>query len=143
MFLVRLMYVSTITQALVPKDIERILDDALRLNAKNNVTGLLCFNHKYFLQCLEGSRKTVNETYHRILQDPRHTDVVMLDYQEIVSREYPQWSMGYIPETQITAPINLKYSGDTVFNPYEMSGESAHRMMTELSHLLYEQSGSQ
>lgn len=40
--------------------------------------------------------------------------------------------MGYMPESSLTAPMNLKYSGKSEFIPYEMSGESAHQMMLEL-----------
>lgn len=32
----------------------------------------------------------------------------------------------------IRAPINLKYSGNPEFEPYEMSGDSAHRLMLDL-----------
>ena len=58
--------------------------------------------------------------------------MVILDYQEIVERQFANWSMGYIPETSITAPINLKYSGTPEFNPYEMSGESVNRLILKL-----------
>ena len=67
MFLVRLIYTSKTSSHFGPEDIEGILEKARSNNLKNNVTGLLCFNNKYFLQCLEGSREKVNNTYHQIL----------------------------------------------------------------------------
>jgi len=132
MFLVRLVYTSTISKDFSSTDIEKIIETARENNGKNSVTGMLCFNRKYFLQCLEGSRRKVNQTYHHILNDPRHSDIVMLDYKEIVSREFNEWSMGYMPESSLTGPINMKFSGTPDFGPYEMSGESAHKMMLEL-----------
>lgn len=132
MHLVRLIYASTVTEGFGADDIANILEAAKKHNTGNNVTGILCFTRKIFLQCLEGSRDQVNQTYHKILNDPRHKNVVILDYQEIVERQFASWSMGYIPETSITAPINLKYSGTPEFNPYEMSGESVNRLILKL-----------
>ena len=132
MFLTRLVYASTITDAFQHTDIESILFKAREQNAKIDVTGMLCFNRKYFLQCLEGSRTNVNKTYHKILNDRRHTRIILLDYKEISVREFGSWSMGYMPESSMTKPINLKYSGKSDFEPYEMSGESAWKMMIRL-----------
>ena len=132
MYLVRLVYVSSISQGFKPDDLNEILETAKRHNKKNCVTGLLGFNRKIFLQCLEGSRAKVNETYHRILQDPRHDKIIMLDYKEIIEREFDDWSMGFIPESSLTTKVNLRFSGDDVFDPYDMNGESAHRLMVAL-----------
>lgn len=132
MFLTRLVYASTMTDAFNCDDIEGILGAARKNNSGNSITGMLCFNRKYFMQCLEGSRADVNETYQRILKDERHSNVVLLDYKEIDAREFDHWSMGYLPESSLTCPTILKYSVTAEFNPYEMSGESAHLMMVEL-----------
>lgn len=132
MYLVRLVYASSISADFQPDDLNKILESAKKHNKKNFVTGLLGFNRKIFLQCLEGSRAKVNETYHRILQDSRHDKIIMLDYKEIIQREFDEWSMGFIPESSLTNNINLRFSGDDVFDPYEMSGESAHQLMVAL-----------
>ncbi|BFM17453.1 BLUF domain-containing protein [Maricurvus nonylphenolicus] len=132
MFLTRLVYTSSVTDNFSPNDIENILEIARKNNQANNVTGMLCFNRKFFLQCLEGSRSKVNETYHSILNDNRHQRIIMLDYKEISARNFSEWSMGYMPESSLTSPVNIKFSGTPEFNPYEMSGESAHLMMLAL-----------
>jgi len=135
MFLTRLVYASTISEEFNCDDIEGILTAARENNKRNNVTGMLCFNSKYFIQCLEGSRADINKTYHHILSDKRHSEVVLLDYKEIHMREFSNWSMGYMPESSFTEATNLKYSGKAEFDPYEMSGESAHQMMLALREL--------
>lgn len=132
MYLVRLVYVSQIVKGFDSNDIKGIIEAACTKNKANHITGLLCFSKNIFLQCLEGSRANVNDTYHRILNDRRHNKIVMLDYKEIIQREFSSWSMGYVPESSITAPVNLKYSGNANFNPYNMSGESSHRLMIAL-----------
>lgn len=132
MYLVRLIYASKITEGFSQQDITNILETARHQNNKHNLTGLLCFSHDLFLQCLEGPRTEVNVTYQRILNDPRHSNIILLDYDEIVEREFDQWSMGYIPESSLTAPLNLKYSGTPTFDPYKMTGESVLRLLLAL-----------
>jgi hypothetical protein len=132
MYLTRLIYTSTTSSSFKSNDVENILSEARVHNKKSNVTGMLCFNSNYFLQCLEGCRNEVNMTYHKILNDKRHTNIVMLDYKEIDAREFDSWSMGYLPDSKLTKPINIKYSCSTAFNPYEMSGKSAHLMLLDL-----------
>jgi len=132
MFLTRLIYASSIAEGFNISDVENIIHSARENNSSLDVTGLLCFNQNYFLQCLEGSRTNVNHVYQQILNDHRHTKIIMLDYREISVREFSSWAMGYVPATSMTAPINLRYSGSREFNPYAMSGNSAHALMLEL-----------
>ena len=136
MHLVRLVYASTITKGITESDIQNILDVARKNNALVDVTGLLLFNRNYFLQCLEGSRAQVNKIYHQILNDQRHEDILLLDYTEIFEREFGDWSMGYIPEMNLTTPINLKYSAHSKFDPYSMSGGSAHKLLLSLRNVV-------
>lgn len=132
MFLVRLVYASTVSEHFQSSDIENILSFAKQNNARNGVSGMLCFNHKYFLQCLEGSRAKVNDTYNLIARDPRHNNIVLLDYQTITKREFSGWSMGYVPASVLALDITFNYSTSNDFNPYEMSGESAYQMLLTL-----------
>ncbi|MAC47526.1 MAG: blue light sensor protein [Oceanospirillum sp.] len=132
MYLVRLIYCSAVTHELNMQEVEQIISTAKENNGKVEVTGLLCFNRKYFLQCLEGARTNVNKVYHNILNDPRHHQVVLLEYDEISRREFSDWAMGYVPESDLTKPLCIKYSGNSEFNPYEMRGESCLGMMLEL-----------
>ncbi|NOI57731.1 BLUF domain-containing protein [Vibrio coralliilyticus] len=136
MFLVRLVYTSTITKGITDSDIQNILDVARKNNSLVDVTGLLLFNRNYFLQCLEGSRAQVNKIYHQILNDPRHESILLLDYSEVAEREFSDWSMGYIPEMNSTMPVNLKYSTSSKFDPYNMSGHSAHKLLLNLRNVV-------
>ena len=132
MFLTRLIYVSTLCESCDSKALDDILDISRDHNKQSHLTGLLSHNQKYFLQCIEGSRDAVNNTYNHILNDPRHSNVTILYYKEIDSRQFGDWSMGDIPQSSLTALLNLQFSTSEQFNPYEMSGESAYQMLLEL-----------
>jgi hypothetical protein len=134
--LTRLIYASTITDDFAHSSIEEILRSARKYNEKRNLTGLLCFDTQYFLQCLEGSRAEVNAIYKTILKDSRHNDIIMLDYQEINHRDFADWKMGYIPSSRISKNLTLKFSVSSEFNPYKMTSKNAHLMMLELKNSL-------
>ncbi|PKG37301.1 BLUF domain-containing protein [Psychromonas sp. Urea-02u-13] len=131
MFLTRLIYVSTATEKFASSSLEDILQVGRLNNTKNGITGMLCFKEKYFIQCLEGSRKAINHTYNKILKDERHTNVVLLEYSQINVREFNDWCMGYIPTSHFTEPLILKYSKSAVFRPYDMSRASAYMLLLE------------
>ncbi len=45
----------------------------------------LCNSGHLFIQVLEGGRDAVSRRYNRIVADPRHTDVTLLQFEEIDS----------------------------------------------------------
>ena len=132
MRLISMIYASKISAGFTTEQMENILADARKKNDANGITGILFFNRKYFLQCLEGPQDKVNDTYNDIVKDDRHSNLIILYYQEIKYRAFSEWHMGYVPESRLSAPILMKYSGSKIFNPYEMSGESAYFLLSEL-----------
>jgi len=68
------------------------------------ITGVLCVcqGGNVFLQALEGGRDAVNALYGRIVQDPRHRDVTLLDYAEIDERRFAGWRMGSVDSARST-----------------------------------------
>jgi hypothetical protein len=63
-------------------------------NPRKGITGILCHSDKVYMQVLEGGRDAINALYAKIVRDPRHTDVVLLHYEEINERRYACWTMG-------------------------------------------------
>lgn len=129
--LIRLIYASR-ARSMGPMDIKDILASSRRNNTRLGVTGALCLSNGIFLQCLEGDRMVVNTLYHRILQDARHHDPAILDFQEIVSRQFGAWSMGLVSTVADNQAIFLKYATGAQFDPYEMRPETLRAFFTEL-----------
>ncbi len=136
MFLTRLIYASRISDACNAHDMEAILKVAQHFNKELGITGLLCFTGTYFIQCLEGPRQNLNSLYNRIARDPRHLNVTLLEYREVVERSFDQWSMAYAGSTAVDRQILLKHSAETHFDPFSMSGASAFAMLALLSQRL-------
>lgn len=131
--LIRLIYASTATEGVGMDEFKLILQQSQTNNHKRDLTGVLAFNSKIFLQELEGSREQVNELYSRLLRDKRHHTVAVLDYAEIDEREWAQWSMGFAAPSADNRALFMKYSGQSVFNPYSMAGSAVKKMLKELA----------
>jgi hypothetical protein len=130
--LIQLTYASRTSKTLVPEDLKSILAASQRNNMREGVTGALCLTNGIFLQQLEGDRYAVNKLYHRILLDPRHRDPAILDFSEISSRKFTQWSMGSLSSLETNRAIYLKYSRSASFDPYTMSPNTLNAFFDEI-----------
>ena len=52
------------------------------------ITSFLVMEQNFFLQVLEGERVSVQETFNRIMNDPRHRDVQIVEWREIQKRAF-------------------------------------------------------
>ena len=130
--LVRLIYASTATEGVGMTEFKGILQQSQANNTRRDLTGVLAFNSKIFLQGLEGSREQINDLYSRLMRDTRHHTVAILEYAEIEERDWAQWSMGFAAQSADNRALFLKYSGQSVFNPYAMSGSAVKKLLGEL-----------
>ncbi len=130
--LVRLMYASRAVPAVDHEELLAILKKSKTNNTKDGVTGVLCFSEGIFLQVLEGGRNPVNRLYNRITQDTRHTDVVLLNYQEVEERCFSGWSMGQVNMARLNPAVLLKYSETAKLDPYAVSGKVSVALFDEL-----------
>jgi hypothetical protein len=130
--LVRLMYASRATETVRPEVLAAILKKSTHANPAVGVTGVLCFSGDIFLQVLEGGRSQVSALYNRIAQDPRHTEVVLLSYEEIAERSFAGWAMGQVNMGRLNPSLLLKYSEAAVLDPYAVSGKVSMALFNEL-----------
>ncbi|URI10486.1 BLUF domain-containing protein [Aquincola tertiaricarbonis] len=130
--LVRLMYASRASASIDQEELQSLLRQCKSANPRQGVTGVLCFSSGIFMQVLEGGRMAVNQLYNKIVSDPRHTDVVLLDYAEIRERRFAGWSMGQVNLQRLNPAILLKYSETATLDPYAVSGQASMALFEEL-----------
>ena len=106
--LVRLMYVSRVSDSVNQNELVAILKKSKANNVGHGVTGVLCFSAGIFLQVLEGGRSPVSALYNKIANDPRHHDVVLLSYEEIGERSFAGWSMGRANLSRLNPALVMK-----------------------------------
>lgn len=135
LMLVRLLYVSRINHS-SNIDLHQLMENILLCSKKNNIehgiTGVLIYNNTIIMQLLEGGREQVSTVYTTISQDTRHTNVTILNFEEIACRQFNDWSMGQVNLAKINPALLLKYSDTPQINPYMMHGKSALALLEEL-----------
>ncbi|CAD5371799.1 BLUF domain-containing protein [Rubrivivax sp. A210] len=130
--LVRLLYASRAAEGVGAEELLAILRQSKVHNPEQGVTGVLCWSEGIFLQVLEGGRSVVNRLYNRIAADPRHTQVELLSYEEIVERRFAGWAMGEVNLARLNPALLLKYSERPVLDPYAVSGAVSMALFLEL-----------
>ena len=131
--LTQLLYCSKAVAEITPEDTESILDKSRINNAANHITGFLCNNEQYFIQLLEGNYRELNDTYNRIVADPRHEKITLLIYQSVEQRLFPNWSMGYIGDTQYINDLLRKHVDAAGLLEPELFGRACMRYMKTMS----------
>lgn len=96
----RLMYRS---RNLIPPDHRRVaLGELFSIARSNNkrrrICGALLVQGDWFVQVLEGEEEAVRGLYDRIVADPRHADIVLLDTGTVDGRVFARWAMARMSE---------------------------------------------
>lgn len=112
MSLAQLIYSSTIRIDVGRRDKEfaSILEASARRNSAAGITGCLGHSTDWFLQVLEGEQDDVLQTFLRIEQDKRQSEVKILVNRDIRGRSFPDWSMAFVDLGE-TAPAFLSNYG--------------------------------
>lgn len=85
-------YIST-AHGLGQADVDAILGSSQHNNALRNVTGLLLYNGRNFLQFIEGDKNDLRWVMQRISCDPRHAGIAGLYEGPAEQRACPDWQM--------------------------------------------------
>jgi class 3 adenylate cyclase len=105
----RLTYISRFSFKLTAADLEKIGKISQQNNQARNITGVLLCLGGMFFQILEGEADDIDQIYQRILQDPRHTDILCLKSElNVTERLFPEWSM---------QTIDLEHNTDLIIQP--------------------------
>ena len=130
--LVRLLYASRVATSVNAEALNAIMRASRANNPKAGVTGVLCCSDGIFMQSLEGGRSVVSKLFHKIAGDARHSDVVLLSYEEISERRFAGWAMGQVNVARLNPALMLKYSETAELDPYAVSGAVSMALFEEL-----------
>jgi hypothetical protein len=78
-----------------PAMLPSIVDVSVRSNKRRSITGMLLYADGSILQVLEGEKEVVQEAFRIIELDERHSGIFVLIEQEIATRQFASWSMGF------------------------------------------------
>ncbi|KRF36583.1 BLUF domain-containing protein [Nocardioides sp. Soil805] len=93
--MISLTYLSTATTPFSPADLRELLRASRERNHANELTGMLLHAGGHFIQTLEGAEDVVDATFTRIERDHRHRNVYVALRDDVDTRTFPEWSMGF------------------------------------------------
>ena len=130
--MVRLVYASRAANPMQAPMINAILEQSRTHNPALGITGILCYAGDIFIQVLEGGRDEVCELFNTIVRDDRHSNVRILQFEEISERKFCSWTMGQVDLKKINPGLLLKYHEKPVMNPFACSGHATMALLDEL-----------
>ena len=130
--LVRMIYASAALEPTNKPMLQSIMKSARRNNERHDLTGMLVFDHQFFLQVLEGERAAVSRLLTRLMADPRHKDLVLLGLDEIDRRSFADWAMAFVPADKISKKLLLRHGISSQFAPHSFSNAGAFELLGEL-----------
>ena len=89
----RIVYVSTLEDAVSQDDIAGLIDGAAAFNKAHGITGVLALEDRRVCQILEGPEAAVAALFRAIGNDPRHTGVTELVNVPIDAVTFEDWGM--------------------------------------------------
>lgn len=98
-----IIYLSKVSAPLPEEELVRLLEQARANNNRRNITGILVYSDRQFLQLLEGDEADLASLYAKLSQDPRHTGVIKLADKPIGARSFSDWSMAF----QVVSPAEF------------------------------------
>jgi len=132
--LTQLIYCSELaTPAPSPRAVDQLLERCRARNAAAGITGVLVVDGVHVLQVLEGPRDALTELFVRISTDARHRNVQLISVSDLDVRSFPDWALGYLPQTASLGAVLRTYLGCRDFDPAVVP---ASRLRAMVPHLL-------
>jgi len=131
--LFRLIYASEPAMPLDTAQIEAILATARRNNPRMDITGMLAFDSRAFLQVLEGDRAQLSALYSRLVADTRHRTLHILGMAAIDARDFGGWDMGFAAANARHQALFLRHGSGRRFEPQRLSAAAAVALLKDLA----------
>jgi hypothetical protein len=103
--------------------IHDILIESVANNRRDDITGALIHDEKWFAQALEGPETLVSATFERILRDPRHCDVRLIKMQPVETRRFAAWWMACVTRNHDNADLFRRHCESECFDPQLMRAD--------------------
>ena len=139
MALARLIYISEPqldpAQGTTIAQLGSIMAASRRNNQAAGITGALVYDEAWFLQVLEGERRSIWKTFMRIAEDERHDGCLLVEMVDVHERLFGNWWMGLATRDAVTAPAFLPFLDKGVLRAENMGAPDILALMMSLTKL--------
>jgi hypothetical protein len=134
MVLIRLTYFSRIRlHGPINDHLDDILVTSVANNRRDDITGVLVHDGRWFAQMLEGRESIVSATFERILCDWRHSDVSLVSMHPVAERRFADWWMRRIAYGADNSDLFRHYGENDHFDPQQMRVDRLRDLIEELA----------
>ena len=92
----QIVWISEACKEYSDEELLQLLNKSRANNVRRNVTGLLIYDKKSFMQFMEGDAESVDDIFqNRIEPSHLHKNVTLLSQREIEERNFKNWTMGF------------------------------------------------
>ncbi|MEM6382747.1 MAG: BLUF domain-containing protein [Pseudomonadota bacterium] len=113
--------------------LHELVKQANRNNTKTGVAGCLIHVDDFFIQLLEGPRGPLSETYNRIVSDPRHHDINLVQVGPVMTRQFVSPLLATFDIDSRTNPVFLKYKVRPEFCPYQIAPHALADLIEQIA----------
>jgi len=115
------LYISQPAKHVNFNTVQKISTVSYRNNRKRNLSGALIYDHRHFIQYVEGEWSVIAALREKIQLNTNHYEILTVTFGEIFQRRFKNWTMSYIGYDKYQQIIPaLAMEG---FNPYIMEEE--------------------
>lgn len=132
----RLIYSSCSSENIDFKIVGEILTHAVKKNKEKSITGMMVYDGKHFLQCIEGDEGLIDDLWKKLTEDTRHHSLYINGTEFDEKRLFPDWNMGYINNGQEIQKIINSITGNKIFLPETLNYMHAKLLLLQLSYIL-------
>jgi hypothetical protein len=132
----QMIYTSTATESVNFDVINDLLTQCVQKNNEFSISGMMVFDGKQFLQCIEGNEAQINQLQENIFKDTRHQNIYLLGEEEVTERLFNKWNMGYLNNQKAIRQVFLEVSGSEEYAFKNLSYENAKSILSKLSYMI-------
>jgi Sensors of blue-light using FAD len=92
-------------------------------NLRDDITGALIYNRRWFAQVLEGAETPVSKTFERILCDRRHSQVTLISMQPVTKRLFDGHPLRVVALGEPNDNVVRHYCDGEKFDPRRMRAD--------------------
>ncbi len=128
-----LIYCSRVSGDLNVAGLYDIQEYSNRYNSARDITGMMVFNSRYFLQAIEGPHTHILVLRDKIQRDKRHRNFAALGHEKMQARTWANWSMNLVTPSPANQKIFEQFNTLDGLDPYRLTFSQAHSLLLQLA----------
>jgi hypothetical protein len=95
--------------------VREFVQPAAAYNHTHQLSAFLVITHGFYFQTIEGNHANVNALYKKIVNDKRHTECNIVEYEIVTDLQFPMWDLAamtlppdFSPEEKLLTLANSK-----------------------------------